>query len=242
MQYSLRSLLVAFAVAGTGAAVFCACFAGPYAEPSAAAVGCVVAVLFCTTLISSVLGLKYKIRKGLWLVPPLLGIVALVPLAKWQLRQTMYANVMSAERACLQFAEAEEEYHKIDWNQDGVLEYTPSLKELCEKFGTAKSSVVIEQGIADAEWPSTKPFHGYFFKVFKSQRYPVSRSYLDENGRMTQGYALIAWPARYEWTGVHQMMISNSGTLYNAYLGDPEVQHGEKMTEFAPVAPYWAPD
>jgi len=244
MQFSLRSLLISFAVAGTGAGVFCVWYRQWFFEPDTIVVAAVVVAFFAATLFGL---MKARAQTGLrrlrlWLFPPLIVSMSVVLWVRLQTRNLMFENVMSAERACLRFAEAEEEYHKTDWNNDGVLEYTPSLKELRAKLAAKKSTVAIEQGMADAEWPSSRPFHGYFFKIFKSQRFPIARSYVDEHGRMTQGYALIAWPARYEWTGVDQMMISNSGTLYNGYLGDPQVEYGENMTEFAPVAPYWHPD
>jgi hypothetical protein len=234
MQYSLRSLLVSFAVAGVGAAVFCSRFGGPYSEPPPAMVSCVIVVLSGATLIGSIFGRKRKgiARVGCWLGPPIFaGFVLAIVLASW-MRSAMAVNATSAAGTCKAIEQAQVLYHGTDWNNDGVLEYAATLKEL-EKQG------LIEHGIADAEWPSTKPFHGYFFKILLKQKTPIKREYIDSNGKMTGGFALITWPARYGRTGIDQFVISASGTIYQADYGTDPAMQGEVTNEFAPECPYW---
>jgi len=228
MQYSLRSLLISFAVAGTGAAVFCSDYVGPYSDPPPAAVVCVVVMLFGATLLGLTFARKKSgiLRAGWCLAPPALATLALVPTTQWLCRALLAANGTAAAGACKSFAEAEEIYHRADWNKDGVLEYAPTLKELSARK-------LIEQGVADAEWPSSKPFHGYFFKVLTKQKRPIERSFLDDKNRLTRGYAIVAWPARYEWTGHDLFMISNSGIIWQLDYG-PDNSRGDKMTEFDP--------
>ena len=215
MQYSLRNILVALGVAGTGTAVFFSRIVGTYTGLPSETIVFVVPVLFGATLLGLIGGRKRTgiARVGWWVVPPVLAALALVPVLKSYLRAATSANGTRAAAACKAFTEAEEAYHLTDWNNDGVLEYATTLKELRAKLAAAGSKVNIEQGLADAEWPSTKPFHGYFFKVFKSQTTPIKRSFLDKSGRLTLGYALGAWPAKYGWSGEDQFMISNSGTI-----------------------------
>ena len=43
-------------------------------------------------------------------------------------------------------------------------------------------------------------------------------SYL-ENGRMTKGFALIAWPANYGSTGIMTFVVDKSGIVYQKDLG-----------------------
>ena len=39
------------------------------------------------------------------------------------------------------------------------------------------------------------------------------------NGNMIGGFGLLAWPVRYEETGVNTFMVSHHGTIYQADLG-----------------------
>jgi Protein of unknown function (DUF2950) len=67
----------------------------------------------------------------------------------------------------------------------------------------------------------TEPYHGYFFKVLKGQGPHASggaMSYLD-NGAMTRGFALIAWPSNYGSTGVMTFLVDKTGIVYQKDLG-----------------------
>jgi len=241
MQFSLRSLLISFAVAGTGAGVFCVWYRRWFFEPDASAVGLVVIALLVSTLFGLV---KAHKRRGVErvrnvVVPPLLAVLGIAYFTYLQTRHLMGKNASEAWRTCCKFAEAEEVYHKTDWDGDGVLEYAPTLKELRQKLAAAGSQDAIEQGLADAEWPSSTPFHGYYFKILKMTTHSYRHSFIDEDGNMTQGYALIAWPARYEWTGRDQFMISNNGTIFQSDYGGDLLRRGEVETIFDPTAPYW---
>ena len=244
MQYSLRNILVAMAVAGTGAAVFCSRFVGTYTELPSETIFFVVPVLFGATLMGLIAGRKRTgiARAGWWVMPPILAAIALVPVLKSYLRASVSANGTRAALACKEFAEAEEAYHLTDWDHDGVLEYAPTLKELRAKLAAAGSKINIQQGLADAEWPSITPFHGYYFKIFKSQKTPIARSFLDKSGRLTVGYALGAWPAQYGWSGGDQFMISNSGTIYQVDYGKDIEHRLDRVNEFSPDAPHWTCD
>ena len=45
-----------------------------------------------------------------------------------------------------------------------------------------------------------------------------ARSYV-KNGHMTEGYALVAWPARYDDTGVMTFIVNQDGVVYQKDLG-----------------------
>ena len=237
MQFSLRSLLISFAVAGTGAAVFCSYFSGPYTVPAPWAVCCVIALLSCATLFGSHRARKSRgvRRLAWWLAGPALGAIALIPLAKWQNRQTMISNFCLAAQCCKTIKAAQDNYKRVDWHKDKVYEFAPTLSELCDKG-------LIDREIANAEWPSTLPYHGYFFRVLTAMKLPTARNYYDENGRMTRGFAVMAWPARYGWTGIDQFLMTGDGTIYDADYGKDPLRRGELTTEVMADCPYWCDD
>lgn len=206
MQYSLRNILISFAVAGTGAAVFCAGFK----ERPPVILAAILGALFSATLLGLIWGRnkRFVVRVYCWLTPPLIAVIALVYGGRWYRDRVIYSNECAISYSVLRsFQEAETNYYRTDWDNDGVQEFASTLKELCDKK-------LIDREFADAEWPSTKPFHGYYFKVLTKQKFPEKRNYRDVEKKMTKGYAIIAWPAQYFWTGYDRFQTSHSGTQY----------------------------
>ena len=83
--------------------------------------------------------------------------------------------------------------------------------------GSAQSPLGAE--FADAK--RGQPYHGYVYRILTAQGKDApggARSYV-KNGRMTEGYALIAWPARYADTGVMTFIVNQDGIVYQKNLG-----------------------
>ena len=78
------------------------------------------------------------------------------------------------------------------------------------------------------------PYQGYFFRILYSQGTEApdgAKKYL-RNGRMTGGFALIAWPARYALSGIMTFIVNQDGVVFQKDLG-PETQHlAGTMTQF----------
>jgi len=67
-----------------------------------------------------------------------------------------------------------------------------------------------------------RPFNGYFFRMLEGQGKSApggERSYLDKKGRMTQGFAVIAWPAKYGNSGVVTFQVNQRGLIFQKDLG-----------------------
>ena len=54
------------------------------------------------------------------------------------------------------------------------------------------------------------------------------------NGRMTEGFALVAFPIRYGISGVLTFLVNQDGEAYQKDLGPKTVEVGRKMTRFDP--------
>ena len=83
--------------------------------------------------------------------------------------------------------------------------------------GEAESPLGAE--FADAK--AGQPYHGYVYRILTAQGKDApggAKSYV-KNGRMTEGYALIAWPARYGDTGVMTFIVNQDGVVYQKNLG-----------------------
>jgi Protein of unknown function (DUF2950) len=84
------------------------------------------------------------------------------------------------------------------------------------------------------------PFHGYFFHALKGQTDKApggAKEYL-VNGKMSGGFAFIAYPAEYGNSGVMSFIINQDGVLLQKDLGKTTAETATAMTLFDPD-PSW---
>ena len=65
------------------------------------------------------------------------------------------------------------------------------------------------------------PFYGYYFKILTAQGPSATggaRNYV-VNGEMSDGYALVAWPAHYDNTGIMTFIVNQDGIVREKDLG-----------------------
>jgi hypothetical protein len=95
-----------------------------------------------------------------------------------------------------------------------------------------KIAEAIEQGYN----LKAEPYHGYFFKVLKSQGPAAPLGAMDYvvGGVMIGGFALVAAPAEYGETGFKTFMVSHTGVVYEKDLGPATLEEFQKMERFNP--------
>jgi hypothetical protein len=80
------------------------------------------------------------------------------------------------------------------------------------------------------------PLEGYYFKILTSQGRNArggARNYVVK-GLMSGGFALVAWPAQYDVTGVMTFVVNQDGTVYEKDLGPTTSAVVQKMTAYNP--------
>jgi hypothetical protein len=80
-------------------------------------------------------------------------------------------------------------------------------------------------------------YHGYYFRTLRGQGRHApggEKSYSDEHGLMTGGCALLAWPAKYGYSGVMSFQISAHGIAFQKDLGAGTELAISRITEFDP--------
>jgi Protein of unknown function (DUF2950) len=84
------------------------------------------------------------------------------------------------------------------------------------------------------------PFHGYFFKILTAQGASAPGGAKDyvANGDMSGGFALVAWPAEYDVTGVMTFIVNNDEIVYEKDLGTETAAVARAMTRYDPD-PSW---
>jgi hypothetical protein len=80
------------------------------------------------------------------------------------------------------------------------------------------------------------PFHGYRFRVLTAQGPSApggARNYV-QNGRMTEGFGLLAYPADYGNSGIMSFMVGKDGVVLQADLGEATPTTAASITTYDP--------
>jgi hypothetical protein len=81
-----------------------------------------------------------------------------------------------------------------------------------------------------------QPYHGYFYRILKAQGAAATggaKSYMDD-GNLSGGVALVAFPAEYKVSGVMTLLINQDGVVYEKDLGEKTAEIAATMTEYNP--------
>jgi len=156
-------------------------------------------------------------------------------------------NELATIQSIYAYVDAQREYAEQDRNGHGVLEYA-------QKFLSApgkRDGLYWPDGNGEEPSPLGPLFdtagiqdgyHGYRFKILKAQGPAANggaRPYVN-HGRMTNGFALVAWPARYGETGVMSFLVNHDGVVYQKDLGHRSATLASAMTRFDPDASWQA--
>ena len=80
------------------------------------------------------------------------------------------------------------------------------------------------------------PYEGYYFRILQAQGPNGdggAKSYT-QSGRMTGGFALVAWPAAFNSSGIMTFIVGPDGDVYQKDLGPETGQTASKITTFDP--------
>jgi len=89
---------------------------------------------------------------------------------------------------------------------------------------------------------SAQPFYGYYFRRLESQG-PAAKEGAKPyvvNGKMTNGFAYVAYPAKYDDTGIKTFIVNQNGVVYEKNLGKETGSVAKSMTEFNPDSSWTA--
>ena len=104
--------------------------------------------------------------------------------------------------------------------------------------GSDPDSNAIGPYLAEASYDGTDrdPFHGYFFRILTAQglhAHGGARNYLVD-GKMTGGFAIVAFPAAYRSSGVKTFIVSQDGQIFEKDLGSRTTQLGAAIKSYDP--------
>jgi hypothetical protein len=84
--------------------------------------------------------------------------------------------------------------------------------------------------------PMEEPFQGYYFRILRGQGPDASggaHSYVDD-GKMTRGFAIIAYPAEYGITGVMTFIVGPDGVVYQKDFGQKTNEAAKSVANYDP--------
>ena len=155
--------------------------------------------------------------------------------------------------ACNTLIDGQAEYFERDPENTGVKHYaqkmmsTPGKKDGLYWPVTGNEDpppigpVFAESAARRDEKGQPIPFNGYRYKVLTTQNAGApggAKNYLVD-GKLTNGWAAIAWPAEYDRTGVMSFMFGSDGVVYEKDLGDDTSLEVASITAYDPSG--WAP-
>jgi hypothetical protein len=104
--------------------------------------------------------------------------------------------------------------------------------------GSDNDSNAIGPYLAQASYDLSdrEPFHGYFFRILTAQgphAHGGASNYI-VNGKMTGGFAIIAFPAAYRSSGVKAFIVSQDGRIFEKDLGPRATHLAAAMKSYDP--------
>jgi hypothetical protein len=155
-------------------------------------------------------------------------------------------NELDAIQTCLAFVDAEDEYAEKD-RGDGVGVYAQRIVSSSGKkdglyWPSDSNDSPLGELAADASAEGYKagdkpqPYHGYYYRILTQQGASAPGGALNYvvKGKMVGGFALIAYPAEYDNSGVMTFIVSHAGIVYEKDLGEGTEARAKGMMSFDP--------
>ncbi len=81
-----------------------------------------------------------------------------------------------------------------------------------------------------------KPFHGYFFRILTRQGEAAPGGKMDymRHGKLTKGFALVAYPARWDQSGIMTFIVNQDARVFQRNLGENTSRIAREMKEYNP--------
>jgi hypothetical protein len=163
---------------------------------------------------------------------------------------------LTAIVACTALAQAQDEYFSQTHDGDKVKQYAQKLisdegkqnglywpvpagqtpSPLGDVGDFAKAAGYTNAGI------KPQPFDGYYFRILTKQGGKAKGGAKDYvvNGKMTGGFAVVAYPAEYRNSGIMTFIVGKDGVVYQKDLGEKTTDEGTSMMDYNP-GDGWSP-
>jgi hypothetical protein len=153
-------------------------------------------------------------------------------------------NEISTISVCQELVAAQKEYYSAQHNeyaqkifsdegQHNGLYWKAAEGEPPSPIGPLVASAFATGNSPDG---SPTPYRGYYFRILARQGKSGpggAKSYI-ANGKMTGGFAFVAYPAEYRSSGVMTFIVNEDGVVYQKDLGNKTEAVAKAMKEYKP--------
>jgi len=156
-------------------------------------------------------------------------------------------NEISAIGVCEQLVAAEKDYYATkhdeyaqkffsDEGKQNGLYWKAADGQPQSPIGPLVAAAVVE-GYSKTQNGAPTPYHGYYYRILTLGKdgAGASKSYI-VNGKLTGGFAFVAYPAEYRSSGVMTFIVGRDGVVYQKDLGKSTVILAKAMKEYSPNA------
>lgn len=160
------------------------------------------------------------------------------------------ANELAAIQACLAYVDAQREYYQRNPEHTSLLHYAQKLGSSPGKrdglYWEAKSDEeesplgphfarARAQGYAGTG-KSADPYHGYYFHILTAQGPAAAGGAYDylAHGKMIGGFGLVAYPAKWDNSGVMTFVVNQEGVVFQKDLGPNTPTAAKAIRTFNP--------
>ena len=158
-------------------------------------------------------------------------------------------NELETIEVCREMVNAQDEYYADSHDGDVkqfALRFTSddgrhnglywriSNREPVSPVGQLLTLASFEDAVTKPTGP--RPFHGYYFRILTGQGRHApggAKNYL-VNGKMTGGFAFVAYPAEYRSSGVMTFIVNRDGIVYQKDLGPKTGRRARALTQYDP--------
>jgi Protein of unknown function (DUF2950) len=161
-------------------------------------------------------------------------------------------NEIATIRVLQELVAAQKEYYSKTHDDDSVKQYAQkfvsdegkhnglywnaSNREPESPIGSLVAYASSEGYAKKTNSPSSSPFQGYYFRVLIRQGQHASggAKHYRVHGKMTRGFAFLAYPAEYANSGVMSFIVDQDGVLYQKDLGPKTTELANALREYDP--------
>ncbi len=166
-------------------------------------------------------------------------------------------NELAAIRICRTYVEAQQQYaaqphdgksaglyarkFRSDPGQQNGLYWPTARGQTRSPLGDFVAQAAQEGRPLDGD-QAPSPFHGYYFRILTGQGPGAkggARNYVEKD-KMSGGFALVAWPAQYDETGVMTFVVNQDGIVHETDLGPETGSKVQGITLYNPDSS-WKP-
>ena len=157
-------------------------------------------------------------------------------------------NELSTIGVCQELVKAQQEYFTSQYReyaqtlfseggQHNGLYWQAAAGEPLSPIGPLVAAAVAK-GYARTQNGTPTPYCGYFFRILTAQGKAApggAKSYILK-GRMTEGFAFVAYPAEYRSSGVMTFLVNQDGVVHQKDLGPKTGAIASMMRDYNPSA------